>query len=60
MYVTNAYVPGVSSAASLPTRGNTRVCMWVASNFTNLLQMSPGDPCYDPTLNVYTIGAWRV
>jgi hypothetical protein len=32
----------------------------VASNFTNLLQMSPGDPCYDPTLNVYTIGAWRV
>jgi hypothetical protein len=34
--------------------------MWVASNFTNLLQMSPGDPCYDPTLNVYTIGAWRV
>lgn len=57
MYVTNQYVPGVSSATLLPTKGNPRLtCLWSAVNWTSWIGISPTDPCYDPTANVYTIG----
>jgi hypothetical protein len=57
LYVTNQYVPGVSSASLLPTKGNPRLtCIWTAVNWTSWVGIDPSDPCYDPTKNVYTIG----
>lgn len=57
MYVTNQFIQGVSSAALLPSKGNPALaCMWAGVNWTSWVGVDPSDPCYDPTLNTYTIG----
>lgn len=57
VYVTNQFIPGVSSASLLPTAGNPRLsCLWVASNWTSWVSIPTYDPCYNPQMNVYTIG----
>jgi hypothetical protein len=46
-YVTNSWVPGVSSPSDLPGPFSTSMCQWVCTNFTGCF-MFPGDPCYLP------------
>ena len=54
MYVTNQYVPGISSTSQLPGRAYTG-CQWVAQNWTSALRMQAGDPCYQSDRAGYTI-----
>ena len=53
-YVTNQYVAGVSAQSMLPGPGS-HACQWVGTNFSGM-GMAPGDPCFSPLQNVYTIG----
>ena len=53
-YVTNQFVFGVSAQSLLPGPGS-QACQWVGTNYSGM-GMAPGDPCFNPLLNVYTIG----
>jgi len=53
-FVTNQFVFGVSANSLLPGP-NSQACQWVGTNYSGM-GMAPGDPCFNPLLNVYTIG----
>lgn len=56
IYVTNSYIPGLSSPSMLPGP-NSNACQWKGTNFSSIF-IQQSDPCFSSLLSNYTIAVY--